>query len=61
MSPDLLDGWFGATSAIFIVACINQIDMFNILIGYLFVVPSIPFFNNRQNVLPMRNGMVVYA
>lgn len=65
MSSDLLDGWFGATSAIFIVACINQIDIFNILIGYLFVVPSIPFFNNRQNMFPMRsgqvNGMVCYG
>ena len=49
MSSDLLDGWFGATSAIFIVACINQIDMFNILIGYLFVVPSIPFFNYKYH------------
>ena len=61
MSSDLLDGWFGATSAIFIIACINQIDMFNILIGYLFVVPSIPFFNDRRNMMPMRNGMVFYA
>lgn len=61
MSSDLLDGWFGATSAIFIIACINQIDTFNILIGYLFVVPSIPFFNNRHNMLPMRNWMDGYA
>ncbi|MCR5752151.1 MAG: hypothetical protein K6G91_09315 [Kiritimatiellae bacterium] len=49
VSADLLDGWFGATGAIFIVACINQIDMFNLMIGYSFVVPSIPFFNYRYH------------
>lgn len=50
ISSNLLDGWFGATSAIFIIACINQIDMFNLMIGYLFVVPSIPFFNYKYHL-----------
>lgn len=47
VSGNFMDSWYAATAAIFIVTSINQANSFNLLIGYLFVVPSIPFFGYR--------------
>ena len=50
LSSKLLDGWYAALATIAIIACINQIDLFNLMIGFAFVVPSVPFINYEYHV-----------
>lgn len=50
LSSKLLDGWYAALATIAIIACINQINLFNLMIGFAFVVPSIPYFNYEYHL-----------
>lgn len=50
LSSKLLDGWYAALATIAIIACINQINIFNLMIGFAFVVPSVPFLNYEYHV-----------
>lgn len=50
LSDRLLDGWYAALATIAIIASINQINIFNLMIGFVFVVPSVPFLNYEDHV-----------
>lgn len=55
LSSKLLDGWYAALATIAIISCINQINIFNLIIGFVFVVPSVPFLNYEYHV---RNNQI---
>lgn len=55
-SPEFLRGWLHAFWALFIVSCINQINLFELQIGFFFLVPSIPFYHYAHHVEACRHG-----